>query len=481
VAIDLGASGGRVALGWLEPDASGGSRLEVEILHRFPNGAVPIRGALHWDIVGLWREIRHGLRFAGTKARELNKRVSSIGVDSWAVDFALLDEHDEMLGGVRCYRDPRTDGVMDGLLGEVSRAELYGVTGLQFLGFNTLYQLLAMRRDAPETFDRARTFLMVPDLLAFWLTGRKICERTNASTTQFYNPSSGDWAFDLLERVGLPQHFLPEIVDAGSIIAPLEASLAAEFDLEGAVVVAVGTHDTASAVAAAPLGSPRSAYISSGTWSLVGLETQKPVLDSAALEANLTNEAGVHGTNRLLKNVMGLWILQECRRAWGLVDGGDPEWTTLYEEARAAVITARIDSDDARYLAPGTDMPARLERHCLELGQPAPQSRGETVRLVLESLAARYASVLRELERASGVVVDAIHVIGGGSQVALLNELTARATGLPVIAGPVDATLIGNLLTQLETLQRIESGTGRDLVRGSYPLQRIAPGGNNNG
>ena len=471
VAIDLGASGGRVALGWLED-----GRLEVEILHRFPNGAVPIRDALHWDIVGLWREVLHGLRLAGTRARELGKLVSSIGVDSWAVDFALLDAHDEILGGVRSYRDSRTDGVIDKLLERVSRAEMYAITGLQFLPFNTLYQLLAVQRDTPQTLEQARSFLMVPDLLAFWLTGRKVCERTNASTTQFYNPSSRDWATDLLGRVGVPQHFLPEIIDAGEVIAPLTSSLASELELEGAVVVAVGTHDTASAVAAAPLTSQRSAYISSGTWSLVGLETSAPVLNAAALSANLTNEAGIADTNRLLKNVMGLWILQECRRAWG-----NPDWATLYGDARAAVIRARIDPDDARYLTPGLDMPQRIAAHCAELEQPIPQSRGETVRLILESLALRYAAVLRELKLASGMTVDALHIVGGGSQVGLLNELTADATGLPVIAGPVDATLIGNLLVQLEALLEIEAGTGRMLVRDSFPLERFEPKGERNG
>ncbi len=471
VAVDLGASGGRVALGWLE-----GTKLQVDILHRFPNGAVPIRGALHWDIVGLWREVLHGLRLASARGRELGQSVSSIGVDSWAVDFALLDQHDELLCGVRSYRDPRTDGAMDALLKRVSRAEVYGVTGLQFLPFNTLYQLLTVQRDAPDQLERARSLLLIPDLLHFWLTGRKVCERTNASTTQCYDPGSGEWAFDLLERVGLPHHFLPEIVDAGDVIAPLTLSLASDLGLEGAVVVAVGTHDTASAVAAAPLTTPHGAYISSGTWSLVGLETPAAVLNAAALEANLTNEAGVHGTNRLLKNVMGLWILQECRRAWGI-----PEWTLLYSEAQDAVTDARIDPDDARYLAPGLNMPERITAHCAELEQPIPASRGEMVRLILESLAARYATVLRELELASGVNVDAIHVVGGGSQVALLNQLTANATGLSVIAGPVDATLIGNLLVQLGALLEIEAGTGRDVVRSSFALERHEPRGENNG
>jgi rhamnulokinase len=477
VAIDLGASGGRVALGWLSQ-----GKLEVEILHRFPNGAVPIRACLHWDIVGLWREVLHGLRLAAARGREMMKPVASIGVDSWAVDFALLDGRDEILSGVRSYRDRRTDGVMNQVLetnslAELPRAEIYGATGLQFLPFNTLYQLLAIQRDNPEQLERARSLLLIPDLLHFWLTGRKVCERTNASTTQFYNPSSRGWARDLLERVGLPHHFLPEIVDAGSVIGALEPALAADLGLLGTVVVAVGTHDTASAVAAAPLTTPQSAYISSGTWSLVGLETGGAVLNIAALEANLTNEAGVHSTNRLLKNVMGLWILQECRRAWGFADGSDPEWTDLYQEARESATSARIDPDDARYLAPGLDMPMRIAAHCDELGQKTPQSRGETVRLILESLASRYGVVLRELEAASGVQVDVLHIIGGGSQIALLNELTSSATGLPVIAGPVDATLIGNLLVQLGALGEIQAATGRELVRASFSLERYTPQG----
>jgi rhamnulokinase len=460
VAIDLGASGGRVALGWLE-----NSKLEVVVLHRFWNGGTPIGLALYWDVIALWREIRVGLSLASARAKELGGVVSSLGVDSWAVDYALLDEFDALIDGVRCYRDSRTDGVMLGVLEQHSRAEIFAVTGLQFLPFNTLYQLLSTPK---AHLERAKTFLMLPDLLHFWLTGQRVCERTNASTTQFYDVSTGNWAFGLLEKLGLPHHFLPRIVDAGTNLGWLEPSLAKELGLEGAVVIAVGTHDTASAVAAVPL-SEDSAYISSGTWSLLGLETQKAVLSHQALEANLTNEAGVYGTNRLLKNVMGLWTLQECRRAWN-----NPDWDVLYAEAEAARVSLIFDPDDARYLSPGLDMPARVVGH---LGVQGSLSKGELVRCILESLAAKYALVLRQLEQASEVKVKTIVVVGGGSQVDLLNQLTANATGCTVIAGMTDATLNGNLVVQLETLQIIALGDARELMRRSHSFKQFNPQG----
>jgi rhamnulokinase len=465
IAIDLGASGGRVALGWLESEKIEPGKLEVVILHRFWNGATPIRGALYWDIIALWREIRHGLQLAAARAKALGGTVLSIGVDSWAVDYALLDESDALIDGVRCYRDPRTDGLMDAVAH--SRTDIFALTGLQFLPFNTLYQLLATPK---PHLERAKTLLLVPDLLHFWLTGQKVCERTNASTTQFYDANTKNWAFGLLETLGLPHHFLPPIVDAGTVLGSLEAGLAAELKLEDAVVIAVGTHDTASAVAAIPLSDSGSAYISSGTWSLIGLETERAVMSAAALEANLTNEAGVGGTNRLLKNVMGLWILQECRRAWG-----DPDWAVLYQEAEHARAPTQIDPDDARYLHPGLDMPSRVAAHLHEHGIHGDFSRGEMVRCILESLAAKYALVLQQLEQVSGVTVKSIYVVGGGSQVTLLNQLTANATGRGVIAGMTDATLNGNLSVQLEALHLIAPGFGRQLMRASHSFKSFEP------
>jgi rhamnulokinase len=475
-AIDFGASGGRVALGTLEAGT-----LEVEVLHRFPNGPVPIRGGLYWDIVGLWRESLEGLKRAGLRAQERGETISSVGVDSWAVDYALLDEHGHLLDGVRCYRDSRTDGVMDAVLNRFPKDTLFEFTGLQFLGFNTLYQLLAAKLEAPELLGRAYAMVMVPDLLHYWLTGRVTCERTNASTTQFYDPRVRVWSEAVLHAMDLPKQILPTIIEAGSSIGKINAEVTRQIGLEHSsfektLVIAPGTHDTASAVAAAPLTDATSAYISSGTWSLVGLETQEPVINPETLEANLTNEAGVNGTNRLLKNVMGLWILQECRRAWIQHEQHEIDWTTLYFDAEhAPAFSSLIDPDDARFLAPGLDMPDRVRVYCLATGQHPPQSRGEIVRCVLESLALKYRLVIEQLEQASGIQVSSVHVVGGGSQVTLLNQFTANASGLEVIAGPVDATLIGNLLVQAVGLGVIGWEDIRPVVRQSFPLTSFQP------
>jgi rhamnulokinase len=466
IAIDLGASGGRVGLGFLEQN-----KLEIEIVHRFWNGVSPLQAGLYWDVLGLWREILQGLKLASTRASELNLKISSVGVDSWAVDFALLDESGLMLDGVHGYRDARTDGVMEASFKTVSREALFEATGLQFLPFNTLYQLIALKRDAPKLLESAAHFLLVPDLLHFWLTGVKTCERTNASTTQFYNPQTGDWAFEVLEKFGIPSAILPKIIEAGSVIGTLLPEIMLETNLERVRVIAPGSHDTASAVVVVPMTEPNSAYISSGTWSLVGLETQKPVITSAALEANLTNEAGVNGTNRLLINVMGLWILQECRRTWG-----NSEWADLYLEAEnSPAFQCLIDPDDARFLAPGEDMPTRVQTYCHETNQQIPESRAAIVRCVLESLALKYRTVLEKLEHVTKSRVPRIHVVGGGSQVVLLNQFTANATQLEVITGPVDATLTGNILVQAVGTGDLEWSDLRQVVRNSFELRTFKP------
>jgi rhamnulokinase len=464
-AIDLGASGGRVAIGTVRD-----GKLEVEILHRWHHAPLPVRGGLQWDILGIWSEVLTGLKLASARAIALGGRVGSVGADSWGVDFALLDEYGAVIDGVRAYRDPRTDSIFESAFEDVPRRDVFEVTGLQFMSINSLYQLLAVQQGTPSHLERARTLLMVPDLIHFWLSGRAVSERTDASTTQFYDPRHRDWARGLLEAFGLRTHFLPELMDAGSVIGPVLSQIALETGLEGVLVIAPGTHDTAAAVAATPLEHPDAAYISSGTWSLVGLEVSAPVITAASLEANLTNEAGIHDTTRLLKNVMGLWILQECRHAWT-----DPDWPEIYAAAEAAApLTAFIDPNDARFLHTGHDMPERVQAYCRDTNQPVPESRGQIARCILESLALKYRSVLQMLERVTEKRVPLIHIVGGGSQVTLLNQMTADATGLEVVAGPTDATLTGNILMQAEAMG-VLTHDRREIVRRSFELQRFAP------
>ncbi len=464
-AIDLGASGGRVAIG-----AVRNGKLEVEILHRWDHAPLSLRGGLQWNMLGIWKEALHGLRLASRRAREQGGQVLSVGADSWGVDFALLDEYGAMIDGVRAYRDPRTDTTFNRAFETVSRRDVFEITGLQFMSINSLYQLLAVQRDTPTHLERARTLLMVPDLMHYWLSGKLVSERSDASTTQFYDPRKRDWARGLLDSFGLHTHFLPELVDPGTVIGPVLPDVARETELEHCVVVTPGTHDTAAAVAATPLEHGNAAYISSGTWSLVGLEVSAPIITPASLEANLTNEAGVHGTTRLLKNVMGLWIVQECRHAWN-----DPEWPTIYAEAEASQpLRSLIDPNDGRFLPTGRDMPERVQAYCRETNQPIPETRGQIARCILESLALKYASVLDTLERVTGKRVPVLHIVGGGSQVALLNQMTADATGLEVVTGPMDATLTGNILMQAEALGTLTTDR-REVVRNSFELRRYQP------
>ncbi|WP_295817780.1 rhamnulokinase family protein [uncultured Deinococcus sp.] len=457
VAIDLGASSGRVALGTVQ-----NGTLEVEVLHRFPNGGVPVAGGLQWDILGLWREVLHGLTLAGQRGE-----VASVGVNSWAVDYGLLDAHGDLLGGVHHYRSPRLDGVMKRVRAEIGDDAISGATGIQFLPFNTLYQLSAER---PERLAGTQ-LLMVPDLLHFWLCGARVTERTNASTTQLYDPRTGDWAWTLVDAAGIPRSVLPPIVEPGTDLGVLRPEIAAETGLSSTRVIVPATHDTASAVAAVPAGGePGWAYVSSGTWSLVGVEVPAPVLTDAARHLNLTNEAGIGGTTRLLKNVMGLWIVQECRRAW------NADFAQLYADAAALPPGGPgFDPDDTRFLAPGMDMPQRVHAACRETGQPVPQTPPEIVRCILGSLAQRIADVLDGLEAVTGTPIHTLYVVGGGSQGDLLNQLTADATGRPVVAGPVEATLIGNLLVQAQACGSLRSASIREVVRASSALQTFMP------
>ncbi|MGV9776721.1 rhamnulokinase [Streptosporangium sp. NPDC003464] len=451
-AVDLGASSGRVMTARI---ADG--RVRLTEVHRFANRPVRAGGTLHWDILALYRGVLDGLRAAGP--------VDSVGIDSWAVDYGLLDGAGRLIGNPVHYRDGRTNGIMERVAADVGAEVLYQVSGLQFLPFNTVYQLLA----EPD-LGRAETLLMIPDLLTHWLTGSVGAEATNASTTGLYDVRTGGWARGLADRLGLPAGILPELRRPGSAAGTLRAEVAAETGLPGSTpVTAVASHDTASAVVAVPAVTDRFAYISSGTWSLVGLELPRPVLTEESRLANFTNEGGLDGTIRYLRNVMGLWILQECVRAWG--DAGLPE--LLAAAARARPFQAVIDPDDPAFLPPG-DMPARIAAFCERTGQRPPDGRAQTVRCVLESLALAYRRTVRDAVRLSGQDVEVVHVVGGGARNALLCQMTADATGLPVIAGPVEAAALGNALVQARA-QGVVSDI-RALVRRGEQLVTYRPG-----
>jgi rhamnulokinase len=465
-AVDLGASSGRVMVGRV-----GTRSLDLIEVHRFVNGPVRVGPTLHWDVLGLFREVLHGLSI-GARDHDL----AGIGIDSWAVDYGLLDASGALLGNPVHYRDGRTAGVLDRVLKVVPADELFAVTGLQQLPFNTIYQLVSAL--GTVQFHAADRLLLIPDLLGYWLTGQVGAEATNASTTQLYDVSSRTWATHLAERVGIPSHILPPLREAGDIIGNLLPDVAADLGLRATIpVVAVGSHDTASSVVAVPAAPGRGfAYISSGTWSLVGVELDSPVLTRAAQLANFTNEGGVDGRIRFLRNVMGLWVLQECLRVWAL-DGDAPALAELLRQAaRAPAFVSLVNPDDPGFLAPG-DMPARVALACRAGGQPNPAGRAEMVRAILESLALAYRRAVRAAAELSGREVEVVHIVGGGSRNELLCQLTADACGLPVLAGPVEASALGNVLVQARTLgaQLPDLEAMRALVAGTHEVRRYEP------
>jgi rhamnulokinase len=450
-AVDLGASSGRVMMGRVGPN-----ELSVHSVARFANDPVRTIDGLHWNILELYRQVLSGLRGA---VRE-EPGLKSAAVDSWAVDYALL-RGDRMLANPSHYRDERTGAGVVATHALIAPAELYARNGLQFLPFNTLYQLTADR--LAGSLEGAESMLMIPDLMAFWLTGRKVTERTNASTTGLIDILSGQWDDHLITRLGLPLTLFPTVVDAGSTIGPLLPAVAHQIGASrGLEIVAAGSHDTASAVVAVPMTSDDAAYISCGTWSLVGVELEAPVLSEASRLANFTNEGGVDGRVRYLRNVMGLWLLSESILTWERA-GEATNLTSLLAEAAQVPpgAVAVFDVDDPRFLPPG-DMPARIAEHCAEHGLQAPRTQAETVRSIIESLAAAYATTLRAAADLSGKKIRTVHIIGGGSQNQLLCQATADRTGLPVLAGPVEATAIGNVLIQART-QGLTTGTLENL------------------
>jgi sugar (pentulose or hexulose) kinase len=470
-AVDLGATSGRVMAGRVGPRS-----LHLEELHRFPNGGVRANGSLFWDVLGIHREVLAGVREVARTGP-----LHGIGIDSWAVDYGLLDRDGNLLGSPYSHRDSRTDGVSAKVLEQVGAAELYATTGLQNLPFNTIYQLAAARGTA--ALESAEQLLLLPDLLAYWLTGKIGAERTNASTTGLYDVRTRDWAVDLAKRVGLPWAILPPLREPGDVIGPVLGEVAEQLGVSADVpVVAVGSHDTASAVVGVPAIEDDFAYISSGTWSLVGLELEKPVLSEAARLADFTNEGGVDGTTRFLKNVTGLWVLSECLRTWSHQRIREASLAAVLEGAEdAPPLRTVVDINDPRLLPPGTGeadgMPARIQRLAEEAGEPIPRTPIAIARTVLDSLALAYRRHLRTAAELAGRSVSVVHVVGGGSQNALLCQLTADACGIPVLAGPSEAAALGNVLVQARTLGAglPDMAAMRDLVRRTHELHRYEP------
>jgi rhamnulokinase len=468
VAVDLGASSGRVMLAEVGPD-----RLALTRTHRFDNRPVRVRDTLHWDILSLYQGISDGLRAAA----HLVPRPASIGIDSWAVDYGLLDATGALLGNPVHYRDARTDGVAERTLETVAAEELYRATGVQLLPFNTIFQLIAARSDV--ALAQAKQLLLVPDLLSYWLTGVAGAEATNASTTALLDVNTGQWATDLMRRTGIRPELFAPIRQPGAPAGELLASVGDQLGMAGGVpVTAVGSHDTASAVVAVPAAGEHFGYISCGTWSLVGLELPGPVLHEDSRAANFTNERGVDGTIRYLRNVMGLWLLQESVRTWA--EAGQPVDLPdlLAQAAKLPPLRSIVDPDLPVFLPPG-DMPARIARECARTGQPVPGSPAELARCVLDSLALAYRRTLAQAQELAGREVRVLHLVGGGVRNELLCQLTADACGLPVVAGPVEATALGNALVQARAVGAVHGGLTelRELVRATQGLRTYTPAG----
>lgn len=454
LAVDLGAESGRVAA--VSYDGAG---MHMEEIHRFTNVPVTAGDTLYWDVLRLWHDIQTGI------AQGRARGAAAVGVDTWGVDFGLLDARGQLLGNPIHYRDRRTEGVYERVQERLGRAVIFNATGIQFMPINTLYQLAAMAEQDDPRLHSAATFLTIPDLLNYWLTGERVCEFSNATTTQLYNAAESRWAAELLDPLGIPAALFPPVVAPGTRMG----------NYTGLDVIAPACHDTGSAVAAVPAQQNDFAYISSGTWSLVGMETPAPIITPEALAANVTNEGGVYGTNRLLKNVMGLWIIQQCRATWAAAGQAYsyPELVQLTEAAPP--FAALIDPDDRRFLAPG-DHPAQIADYCRTTGQQPPEGPGAVARCVFESLALAYRATLDRLIALTGKPVRVVHVVGGGSRNAFLCQLTADATGLPVIAGPAEATVLGNALVQLISLGAVENlAEGRKLIAQMGEMRHYEP------
>ena len=463
LAIDLGAESGRAMIGRLQSGI-----LTLHEVCRFPNEPVRWNGTLQWDILRLWLEVKRGLRTAASEGG-----LTSVGVDAWGVDYALLGERGNLLENPYHYRDARNTGMMQEVFGRVSREELYSVTGIQFIQINTLYQLFAACRATPRLIDAAQSLLTIPDLFNYWLSGELAAEYTVATTTQFVDAASKDWATPMLKKIGLPTRLLMPIVQPGTLLGVVQPNVAE--GATGVPVVVPASHDTASAVISAGVGG-RTAFISSGTWSLLGTELDAPVLTARARDLNFTNEGGAGGTIRLLKNIGGLWLLQSCRRAWAKA-GRSFDYVELLASAAdpALAFRAFVDPDHPSFLDP-LNMPDAIADYCRHTQQPEPATPAAVVRTILESLAFKYRMVLEALEEVTGAHFEEVRIVGGGSRNTLLNQFTANATGRRVLAGPAEATALGNIAMQMVGTRAVSSlADARRIINRSFPVERFEP------
>ncbi|MEA3326530.1 MAG: rhamnulokinase family protein [Chloroflexota bacterium] len=479
LAIDLGAESGRAILGALSND-----RIELSEIHRFTTGPVNLPtkypagesrnvnddSSLVWDFVRFWQEIMHCIRNVSQEVK-----VTSVGVDTWGVDFALLDKNGLLLSTPFHYRDSRTNGMMEKAFEKLSRERIYEITGIQFMQLNTLYQLYSLVYDDSPLMKIANKFLMIPDLINYWLTGRAVSEFTEATTSQIFDTRQGQWSGEIIQAMGFPQHIFPEIIEPGTIIGPMRASLTKELGCD-LMVVAPPTHDTASAVAAIPAETDDFIWISSGTWSIIGTNMTEPVINAQSYASNFTNEGGVAGNFRFSKNVTGLWLVQQCRSQWQK-EGKDFTYTELTALAKDAPhLKTIIDPDYSEFLHMGS-MIEKIIQYCHLTVQPVPENEGEMIRAVLQGLALRYRYVIEQLEELSGKKTKTIHIVGGGTKNKLLNQFTADALGRKVITGPIEATATGNIIVQAIAMGDIHNWQeGVSIIKNSFDIQTYLPG-----
>jgi rhamnulokinase len=463
LACDLGAESGRLMLGSLDR-----GKLSLAEIHRFPNTPIKAGGSLHWDIPKLFDELKTGLKKAAAHALPY----SSISTDSWGVDYMLFDAEGALISPTFHYRDARTANGVANAHAKVDWKTIFTETGIQFMPLNTLYQLAA---ETPERLARAHRLLLIADGFNFWLSKVAAAEESMASTSQLYNPLAKSWSLPLIEALGLPKELFPSIVPGGTPLGPLAPELAVETGLAPMEVIATCSHDTGAAVVAVPAEGEDWAYLSSGTWSLIGVELPEPIITEACRELNFTNEIGYASSVRLLKNIVGLWVVQECRRHWARV-GQEFDYPALTQLAAAAPpFISLINPADPRFLSPD-DMPAKIAGFCQETGQPTPQTPGAAIRCILESLALLYRRTLRQIEQLIGRRIGRLHMVGGGSRNSLLNQFTANALQIPLLAGPVEATATGNILIQAITMGHLSSlQEARTVVRRSAELRRVEP------